>query len=409
MKRICILSAGTLPVPPVKGGAVENLIDIILRKNEDTKNAKYTVASVYDKTAAHKSSEYAQTEFYFVKEPLPVVLLDRIVYFLAGIVFRQKANSFRCIFQRLFYINSTRKMLLENDFDCVIAENHISLFLVMKDRRMKRKYGEKFIYHAHNEAQSGTFGCRRQIENCPLILTVSDFISKSWKAMFPNGRAEYKCVMNGIDISLFSQELSEEERLALQKKLSINQGDFVIIFAGRLVEGKGILQLARVFARLPVPNKKLLIVGAAFFGSMAKSPIQKKLEEILEPCKNDVRFTGYIPYSEMWKYYKISSVAGFVPVWNEPCALTNIEAQASSLPVVTTMSGGIPEYSNPESRILLPIDGRLEESVYEKIMWLYENPGLQSEYGKKNAEYAKIFSIENFYKSFITAIGVSDA
>ena len=404
MKSLCFFTAGVLPVPPVNGGAVENLVKLILDENEKKQDAHFYVTSIFDEKAVLESKKYNFCSFNFVKIPKVVTVLDKIIYFVARLFLRDKALSFRMIFARLWYINQSKKYFLQNDFDLIIAENHVSLFLVMKDKRMKKKYENKFIYHSHNEAQSGTFGCKKQIENCPLILTVSNFISNSWKNMFPNGKAEYKCVMNGIDTELFSQELSEQDRNELLKKLEIQKDDFVIIFAGRLVEGKGILHLARVFARLPFKNKKLLIVGSAFFDSSAKSPIQEKLEEILKDCKDCVRFTGYVPYSDMWKYYKISAIAGFVPVWNEPGALTNIEAQASSLTVVTTVSGGIPEYSNPESRILLPIDEHLEDSVYEKIIELYENPALCSELGRKNGEFAKQFSIENFYKSFMKAI-----
>lgn len=406
MKKICFFSTGVLPVPPVKGGAVENLIKLILDENEKCHDTEFSVSSIYDESAVEESKKYNHCLFYFVNIPHLVSALDFLLYSFARLLFKEKALSFRMIFTRLWYMNLSKKYFLRNDFDFIVAENSVTLFRVMKDRRMKKKYGEKFIYHAHNEANSGTFGCRKQVENCPLIITVSDFISHSWKNMFPKGRAEYKCVRNGIDIGLFSQNLSDQEKTDLRKKMNIREDDFVIIFTGRLVESKGILQLARIFVRLPIKNKKLLIVGAAFFESSAKSPIQQKLQAILESCKDDVLFTGYVPYKEIWKYYKISDAACILSIWNDPAPLTNIEAQVSSLPVVTTVSGGIPEYSNPKSRILFPIDDNLEDSVYEKIMWLYENSELRSELGRKNAEFAKQFSIENFYKSFMSALGV---
>ncbi|WP_297646037.1 glycosyltransferase family 4 protein [uncultured Treponema sp.] len=405
MKKICFFTVGVLPVPPVKGGAVENIIKLFIDENEKSHGADFSVVSIYNEKAVLESEKYNHCSFYFVKIPCVASALDKIVYALAKTFLPKRALSFRMIFSRLLYINRSKKYFLQNDFDFIVAENHVSLFLAMKDKRMKQKYDKKFIYHAHNEPTS-TFGCKKQIENCPLILTVSDFISRSWKNRFPNGRAEYRCVRNGIDIDLFSKELSPEENQKLQKNLDISENDFVIIFAGRLVEEKGILQLARVFSHLPIKNKKLLIVGATFFESKVKSPVQKKLEEILQPCKNYVRFTGYVPYSDMWKYYKISAIAGFVPVWNEPGALTNIEAQASSLPVVSTISGGIPEYSNPESAILLPINDNLENTVYEKIMWLYENPLRRKQIAKLNHDFAIRFNKENFYKTFMEAIGV---
>ena len=404
MKKYVFFTAGVLPVPPVKGGAVENLIKLILDENEKKCNAEFSVTSIFNDEALTESKKYKHCTFNFVKIPFLVSLCDRIVYGLARSFLKSKALSFRMIFARLWYIAQSKKYFLQNDFDCIVAENHVSLFLVMKDQRIVKKYANRFFYHSHNEAYSGTFGCRKQIETCQKILTVSEFISRSWKSRFPKGRADYVFVPNGIDTTIFMQELSLQEKIELCNKLGIQENDFVIIFTGRLVEGKGILQLSRVFARLPIENKKLLIVGSAFFESNAKSPIQLGLEKILSPCKDKVVFTGYVAYSEIWKYYKISSIAGFVPVWNEACALTNIEAQASGLPVVTTVSGGIPEYSNPESRILLPINEHLEDGIYEKIMWLYENPTIRKEIGEKNAEFAKQFSKENFYRNFMNAI-----
>ena len=46
--KIAILTSGTLPVPAVKGGAVENLTDFYLEYNEERKLHDMTVYSVYD-------------------------------------------------------------------------------------------------------------------------------------------------------------------------------------------------------------------------------------------------------------------------------------------------------------------------------------------------------------------------
>ncbi len=398
--KVAIFTPGVLPVPPVKGGAVENLVQMLVEENEARRRATLTVTSIHDAAAESESIRYTHSRFHFIKVPQLVKNLDSIIYRIIKSIFPAKASSFRMIFSRLWYIGMCRRFFLQNSFDFIVAENHPSLFLAMKDRRMQRQYGGKFLYHAHNEP-NGSFLCKKQIERCPKILTVSNFISNSWKKSYPNGRAEYVFIPNGIDTVVFAQELSKEERLELYTKLGIAPDDFVIIFAGRIVEGKGILQLARVFSRLPFQHKKLLIVGAAFFGTSEKSPIQQQLEQLLSSCKEKVVFTGYVPYQEIWRYYRLASVAGFVPIWNEPCALTNIEAQASSLPVVTTISGGIPEYSNPESQILLPIDTDLEQNLYQKLMDLHQNPQMRATIGKQNTEFARQFSKENFYKNFL--------
>ncbi|AEE17072.1 glycosyltransferase family 4 protein [Treponema brennaborense] len=406
MKKICILSAGTLPVPPVRGGAVECLIDIVLQKNEVQKDAEFAVTSIYDSEAEKRALGYTQTKFYFSRIPAVMTLLDKIVYFAAQLVFKRKSNSFRCIFSRLYYIYSTKKVLIENDFDCVVAENHHSLFLVMKDKKINEKYADKFFYHAHNEP-NGNFTCRKQIENCSKILTVSDFISKCYKKKYPHGKAEYKVVRNGIDTELFSQKLTDDERTEFRKLQGIKKDDFLIIFAGRLSAEKGIDKLCGAFSELSIQNARLMIVGTNFFGSNAKNTFQKWLAKIIENKINDVLFAGFVPYSEMWKYYAISDVAVLPSVCNEAALLTNIEACVSSLPVISTVSGGIPEYSNPKSSVLLNRNEKLVGEIIKNIEDLYKNQKERKELGRLNHDFAVKFSKNNFYESFMKEIGAS--
>ena len=47
--KIAILTSGILPIPAVRGGAVENHIDFYLKYNDEHKLHDMTVFSVYDK------------------------------------------------------------------------------------------------------------------------------------------------------------------------------------------------------------------------------------------------------------------------------------------------------------------------------------------------------------------------
>ena len=408
MKQICILTAGTLPVPPVRGGAVENLIDMILRENESACSAKFTVASIYDEEAARNVSEYRQTEFHFVEIPKAIRILDGIVHACAKVVFEQKAHSFRCIFARLFYIKNATKFLRENDFDRVVAENHHSLFLVMKDRLVSRKYAQTFFYHAHN-VPGGSFTCKKQIERCRNILTVSDFISACYRQSYPRCAAEFRVVKNGIDTELFSQKLTEAERTAFRKSLGIGSDDFLLFFAGRLNAEKGIDRLCEAFVRLSIPNVKLMICGANFFGTDSKSPFEVRLLGILgEKCR-DVVFTGFVPYREIWRFYAVCDVAVLPSIVDEAALLTNIEASVASLPVITTSSGGIPEYSNLPSAILLERDDNLVWNICMQCESLYGNHSLRKQLGELNHDFAVQFSKERFYRDFMAALGIVDA
>ena len=57
MKKIAIISYGGLPLPPVKGGAVENLIHALVENNEIQKQAELTVFSVHHEAACAEAIE----------------------------------------------------------------------------------------------------------------------------------------------------------------------------------------------------------------------------------------------------------------------------------------------------------------------------------------------------------------
>ena len=67
MKNICIVSAGILPIPDVKGGAVERLITMIAECNEKTQKFNITVITCPDKDAIEIQSKYQNTKFINLK------------------------------------------------------------------------------------------------------------------------------------------------------------------------------------------------------------------------------------------------------------------------------------------------------------------------------------------------------
>ena len=65
-KNIVIITNGTLPVPPVNGGAVENLLQTFIDLNEKYKNFELVVFSIYNKIAYEKSKSYELSNFVFI-------------------------------------------------------------------------------------------------------------------------------------------------------------------------------------------------------------------------------------------------------------------------------------------------------------------------------------------------------
>ena len=73
--KIGILLAESLPMPPVKGGAVENLVQLIIDRNEQLKDAEFYVYSKYDAKARQIAKEYDFAHYYYYKPSMIAKIL----------------------------------------------------------------------------------------------------------------------------------------------------------------------------------------------------------------------------------------------------------------------------------------------------------------------------------------------
>ena len=67
MKKVLIVSPGGLPIPAVKGGAVETLIEYLINENELESNFIFTVVSCENNDARIKSCNYNNTNFIYIR------------------------------------------------------------------------------------------------------------------------------------------------------------------------------------------------------------------------------------------------------------------------------------------------------------------------------------------------------
>lgn len=67
MKSIAIITSGGLPVPAVKGGAVETLVDLILKGNEKKPLYDIEVYSIYSEKAKEDATLFKHSRFEFIR------------------------------------------------------------------------------------------------------------------------------------------------------------------------------------------------------------------------------------------------------------------------------------------------------------------------------------------------------
>lgn len=210
---------------------------------------------------------------------------------------------------------------------------------------------------------------------------------------------------NSVDFNLFKQPFSKEEKNSLRHKMGFTSTDFIVMYSGRIQEYKGVRQLLEAICQLKnIPRIKLLIVGSHFFSSSKKSSFEKSLFSLTEQIKWKVVFTGYIDYKDMYKYYNLADLCVFPSTWEEPFALTCLEALICGKPVVITKSGGMVEVVDEKCAKIVPNDLNLSDNLARTIKELYNNNNellRMSNAAKKRAEY---FSSQKQFERFTSLI-----
>jgi hypothetical protein len=140
----------------------------------------------------------------------------------------------------------------------------------------------------------------------------------------------------------------------------------VIIFVGRLSEEKGIDKLLEAVKLLNDIDVKVLIVGSLIMSANVVDSYQIRLHKLSEELCDKVIFTGYMAHNELPSLYSIADVAVLPSIWDEPAGLTMIEALACGTPLITTNSGGIPEYVSNYA-VVLDRDDNLILNIAKEI------------------------------------------
>ena len=69
MRKICFVTCGALPVPAIKGGAIEQLIELLINENERTPKFEFTVVECCDSKVEQEFKKYKYTHFVQLKHP----------------------------------------------------------------------------------------------------------------------------------------------------------------------------------------------------------------------------------------------------------------------------------------------------------------------------------------------------
>lgn len=375
-----------LPLPSVKGGAVESLVQCLLDYNEKYHTYNFVVFSVYNEEAALKSRSYKHTDFKYINT-------DSLNYKLKQV--------FRWIYNRFFpyignqFINSVMNGM-DTDYDYVLIEN-APWFVIP----LKRKMNMSMVQHLHNNYLGITSSFNQQIiDNSDFVLAVSKFIKNEILSHLNCTPELISVLYNGISLERFGKS---ECLWSLREQLGISHDDFVFVFSGRLVPEKGIKELLLAIKQIQHLNFKLLIIGSSFFSSDRKTSFIEELQNLSSELPN-VIFTGYIPYQKIQDYYHLANVAIVPSIGDEACPLSCIEFMASSLPLIVTDSGGMVELVDEDCAIIIKRNENIITQLKDAMINLLNNKRKCQLMGEAARKRSTLFSDLVYSKKFMDLI-----
>ena len=176
--------------------------------------------------------------------------------------------------------------------------------------------------------------------------------------------------------------------LTLRNKLGIPKGAFVILSVGELSTRKNPDVVIRALADLKNDNIYYVAVGKGKHLVSLKKLVEEK------GLNTKVFFPGFT--SDPEPYYQMADVSVF-PSRREGLGLAGIEAMAAGLPLLTTNSGGISDYSiDGKTGFVFGPDDDLK--LAKQIIYLKENPETRFKMGNYNRKKVQIYSRENVNK-----------
>lgn len=403
-KKVAIISSGFLPVPAVKGGAVENLIEILIDKNEEYKEVNFEIISTFDQVAKDKTVLYQYTKILYVK-PSPLIrLTDRVIFMICKIMKKKQLHSYRYIAQRLEYLYKVSLILSRNDYDVILLENHPTQYLSLKWNKNYKKYKNRYFYHSHNELP-GLYGCDEIVKGTNKMLCVSEFIAKQMQTqanISPKQTAVVRNCINEKKFQLYNDIEKQEIREKFVKKYKINHNKIILLFSGRITEEKGIDKLLAALKNIDKNKFFLIIIGAPLFDTNISTEFEQKVKrEVVELGSENCAFTGFVQYEEVSKYYAGCDICVVPSIWDDPAPLTIIEALKSGIPIISTKSGGIPEYLKPQAGFLLNKDLNLIEELSKAIQTLIDNTEMRKQMSRVAQKNGKTLSSDKYYHGII--------
>lgn len=359
--RICLVCTEKLPVPPVRGGAIQTYIAAVApllgRKHE------VTVICRSDRS-------------------LPDSETDGLVRYV-----RVPGGS-----RDRYYNGVSAYLATALPFDAIVVYNRPA-YLPQIARMAK---GARLLLSLHNEMlhpeRISLADAAVVLEQVDGVITISDYIREQIAAAYPDYIEKLQTVRAGVDLARFQPIWAQSERRRqVRERLSIPPEAPVLLHVSRLSPKKGnhLVVEAAAQVRQSHPKMILLMVGSSRYGTNRFDEYGRSVREEAGRLLGDhVRFTGFVPPAEVAELFLAGDIFLCASQWAEPLARVHYEAMASGLPIVTTDRGGNAEVVEDGGNGLIVRPHDDPAAFAHQIRILLDAPALRSAMGARGRTLA---------------------
>ena len=385
MYNIGIIMGGVMPVPAVCGGAIETLITSVAKKYSKEDGFRLTVFSVYHKEAVEAAKNYPDVRFVWTHTNTFWNLAKHAVF----LAVRELTGKTIRMLQR--HYNEIAPVLQNEKFDLILVEGGDEKAVIDIAKGYTR---DQLVFHAHIHF----IPKEEVVKGFGHMLGVSEFVVREYQKACKMP-VDAHVLRNAIDTDKFNKPVSSERRRELREKLGLKEDDFVVLFVGRLIQVKGVLELIQAVLAIQDPHIKLLCIGSANFGKWAFSTYERTVKKLIAQNQGRILFTGYVDNAEVYQYASMADAQCVPSLWEEAAGLVVLEAMAEGLPLIVTKSGGIPEYVGRDAAVFVERD-HIVDNLQKAICYMKEHPEVREQMSEAAKKQSKQYDESIYYKNF---------
>jgi len=322
-----------------------------------------------------------------------------------------KSPLFASSLYNLMYALQVAKDLRRQQCDLVHIHNFSQFVPIIRAFNPKIK----IVLHMHCEwlTQLNSTMIAKRLHKVDLIVGCSEYITNKVRKKFPQFASRCQTIYNGVNIAPSEQNYNITTKTNIDKNL---------LFVGRISPEKGLHILLDAFQQVAwhYPEVQLEIVGpeavapleyivalsdedkvkdlAVFYPESYLSQLQTRLPSELA---SQVRFTGFVPYSQLHKHYLNADVL-INPSLSEAFGMSLAEAMAAEIPVVAARVGGMTEVV-AEGKTGLLFESGDASALAEVLLRLLSDKQLRKSMGKAGRQRVlELFSWDQIAQNMLS-------